>query len=99
MHHRDIGDLMRYAAMNQDGDIISRYENFVPLGAFPLMLGKVPENPAKFTSGRYGLTGSGYRRTSTFRALGARATRTANRAYRAEFDASATASRASGHEI
>ncbi len=53
MHHRDIGDLMRYAAMNQDGDIISRYENFVPLGAFPLMLGKVPEDPAKFTSGRY----------------------------------------------
>ncbi len=44
---------MRYSAMNQDGDIISRYEDFVPLGAFPLMLGKVPENPAKYTSGRY----------------------------------------------
>jgi hypothetical protein len=53
MHHRDIADLMRYAAMNQDGDTISRYEDFVPLGAFPFMLGKVPEDPAKFTSGRY----------------------------------------------
>ena len=53
MHHRDIADLMRYAAINQDGDIISRYGNFVPLGAFPLMLGKVPEDPAKYSSGRY----------------------------------------------
>jgi cytochrome c553 len=53
MHHRDIGDLMRYAAMNQDGDILSRYGSFVPLEALPLVLGKVPADPAKLTDGRY----------------------------------------------
>lgn len=51
--HRDIGDLMRYAAMNQDGDILGRYRDFVPLEALPFILGKVPKDPAKFTGGRY----------------------------------------------
>lgn len=51
--HREIGDLMRYAAMNQDGDILSRYRDFVPMEAMPLILGKVPEDPAKFAAGRY----------------------------------------------
>ena len=51
--HRDIGDLMRYAAMNQDGDIMGRYGNFVPLEAMPFFLGKVPEDPSKLTGGRY----------------------------------------------
>jgi hypothetical protein len=47
--HRDIADLMRYAAMNQDGDVMGRYGNFVPVEA----LGKRPEDPSKFTGGRY----------------------------------------------
>ena len=51
--HRDIGDVMRYAAMNQDGDILGRYGSFVPLEALPFILGKVPEDPAKYTTGRY----------------------------------------------
>jgi hypothetical protein len=53
MRHRDIADLMRYAAMNQDGDILSRYGSFVPLEALPFTLGKVPSDPAKYTTGRY----------------------------------------------
>ena len=31
VRHRDIGDLMRYAALNQDGDLLSRYGDFRPL--------------------------------------------------------------------
>jgi len=53
MHHRGIGDLMRYAAINQDGDVLSRYANFVPVEALPFILGRVPSDPAKFTPGRY----------------------------------------------
>jgi hypothetical protein len=53
MHHRDIGDLMRYAAMNQDGDVLSRYGSFVPAEVLPFILGKVPADPAKRTDGRY----------------------------------------------
>jgi hypothetical protein len=53
IHHRDIGDLMRYAAMNQDGDVLNRYGSFVPVEALPFILGKVPTDPAKFTAGRY----------------------------------------------
>jgi hypothetical protein len=53
MRHRDIGDLMRYAAMNQDGDIWSRYGSFVPIHALPFFLGNVPADPAKLTAGRY----------------------------------------------
>ena len=51
--HRDIGDLMRYAAMNQDTDLLSRYRDFVPREAVPLILGKAPSDPAKLTQGRY----------------------------------------------
>jgi hypothetical protein len=51
--HRDIGDLMRYAAMNQDTDLLSRYGNFVPREAVPFLLGKAPADPAKLTQGRY----------------------------------------------
>ena len=47
--HRDIGDLMRYAAMNQDGDLMGRYVDFVPVEA----LAKAPEDPSKLTGGRY----------------------------------------------
>ena len=51
--HRDIGDLMRYAAMNQDTDLLSRYGNFVPREAVPFLLGKAPADPSKLTQGRY----------------------------------------------
>jgi hypothetical protein len=30
VQHRDIGDLMRYAALNQDTDVLARYGDFVP---------------------------------------------------------------------
>ena len=44
---------MRYAAMNQDTDLLSRYGNFVPREAVPFLLGKAPADPAKLTQGRY----------------------------------------------
>jgi hypothetical protein len=34
MRHRDIGDLMRYAALNQDADKFSRHGDFRPTAAF-----------------------------------------------------------------
>jgi hypothetical protein len=52
VRHREIGDLMRYAVMNQDTDNMSRYRDFVPREALPI-LGKAPGNPAKLDSGRY----------------------------------------------
>jgi hypothetical protein len=53
MRHRDIGDLMRYAAMNQDTDFFARYRDFVPAEAVPVLIGKAPEDPKKLASGRY----------------------------------------------
>jgi hypothetical protein len=44
MQHRDIGDLMRYAATNQDGDFIARHGDFIPVGKLP---------PAEEYRGRY----------------------------------------------
>ena len=35
MQHRDIGDLMRYAATNQDGDFIAQHGDFIPVGTLP----------------------------------------------------------------
>jgi hypothetical protein len=35
MLHKDIGDLMRYAAANQDGDFIAQHGDFVPVGNLP----------------------------------------------------------------
>jgi hypothetical protein len=32
MRHRDIGDLMRYAAMNQGADMLASFGGFIPLG-------------------------------------------------------------------
>ncbi|MGQ0642540.1 MAG: hypothetical protein ACT4P6_17490 [Gemmatimonadaceae bacterium] len=41
VRHRDIGDLMRYAALNQDADMLSRYgEQFRPLVE---IVGRLPE--------------------------------------------------------
>ena len=54
VRHREIGDLMRYATMNQDTGFLARYLDFVPSEAVPILLGKAPTDPAKLTSGRYG---------------------------------------------
>jgi len=35
VQHRDIGDIMRYAAANQDGDPLSAHGDFIPLGTRP----------------------------------------------------------------
>jgi hypothetical protein len=48
VRHRDIGDLMRYGALNQDADLLSRYAGFRPVEVFSD--GKLPD-PA--TLGRY----------------------------------------------
>jgi hypothetical protein len=53
VRHRDIGDLMRYAALNQDADVMARYRDFIPYEAVPFILGKVPADPRKIDSGRY----------------------------------------------
>jgi hypothetical protein len=47
VRHRNIGDLMRYAALNQGGDDLSHYGDFRPIEVF---MGKVPE-PSEL--GRY----------------------------------------------
>jgi hypothetical protein len=44
MQHRNIGDLMRYAATNQDADFVARHGDFLPLGSIP---------PAEKYRGRY----------------------------------------------
>jgi hypothetical protein len=53
VRHREIGDLMRYAALNQDADVMARYRDFVPREAVPFLLGKTPSDPAKVDQGRY----------------------------------------------
>ncbi|HZO52418.1 MAG TPA: hypothetical protein VFB63_06870 [Bryobacteraceae bacterium] len=53
IRHRDIGDLMRYIAMNQDMDDLARHRDFVPRESVPVILGKAPEDPAKLASGRH----------------------------------------------
>jgi hypothetical protein len=40
VRHRDIGDLMRYAALNQDADMLSSYGDFRPLAA---IVGRIPD--------------------------------------------------------
>jgi hypothetical protein len=40
VRHRDIGDLMRYAALNQDADVLTRYGEFRPI---EVVFGKLPE--------------------------------------------------------
>jgi hypothetical protein len=51
VRHREIGDLMRYAALNQDADAMARYGDYVPQEEFPF--GTAPADPAKVDSGRY----------------------------------------------
>jgi hypothetical protein len=53
VRHRDIGDLMRYAVLNQDSEIMARYGDFVPREQVPFVLGKTPADPAKVDTGRY----------------------------------------------
>ena len=43
--HRGIGDLMRYAALNQGGDDLARFGEFIPAAVF-LGADKLPDNPA-----------------------------------------------------
>lgn len=49
VRHRGIGDLMRYAAMNQVGDLLTRYGDFIPAG---IEFHRLPE-PTNPKSGRY----------------------------------------------
>ncbi|MGH7449902.1 MAG: c-type cytochrome [bacterium] len=49
MQHRDIGDLMRYAALNQNGDFLAKHGDFMPQEAF----GPIPQDPAQYEFGRY----------------------------------------------
>jgi hypothetical protein len=53
VQHRSIGDLMRYAAMNQDTDVHAMYFGRAPSASMPLGLISLPENPAKYSGGRY----------------------------------------------
>ena len=40
VRHRDIGDLMRYGALNQDADVLARYGDFRPI---EVVFGKLPD--------------------------------------------------------
>jgi hypothetical protein len=51
VQHRDIGDLMRYAALNQGMDMLTRYGDFVPAGADDLK--DSPGFFAEFAQARY----------------------------------------------
>ncbi len=47
VRHRSIGDLMRYAALNQDTQLLSRYGDFIPGGS------DFRELPDPLTKSRY----------------------------------------------
>jgi hypothetical protein len=49
IRHRDAGDLMRYAALNQDGDFLARHRDFIPQEAIE----KLPADGANYQFGRY----------------------------------------------
>ena len=51
VQHREIGDLMRYAAMNQDTDPMATYLGKSPGASLPR--GETPEDPADVAAGRY----------------------------------------------
>jgi mono/diheme cytochrome c family protein len=53
VRHREIGDLMRYAALNQTADDMARYRDFVPREAVPFIVGKAPADPRELDAGRY----------------------------------------------
>jgi hypothetical protein len=54
IRHRSIGDLMRYATMNQDTDPFARYLGKAPAEALPFGIGSLPKDPKKYDNGRYG---------------------------------------------
>jgi hypothetical protein len=54
IRHRSIGDLMRYATMNQDTDPFARYLGKAPADAVPFGLVSLPKDPKKYSNGRYG---------------------------------------------
>jgi hypothetical protein len=54
IRHRNIGDLMRYATMNQDTDPFAKYLGKAPADALPFGLVSLPKDPKKYANGRYG---------------------------------------------
>ncbi len=54
VRHRDVADLMRYAALNQTMDLYSRYGDFVPVAEdYRTLPEPDQESPIPFVSGRY----------------------------------------------
>jgi hypothetical protein len=51
VRHRDIGDLMRYAALNQGMDMLARYGDFIPAGTTDVR--QSPSLFAQFAQARY----------------------------------------------
>jgi len=51
VRHRGIGDLMRYAALNQGMDVLARYGDFIPAGTTDL--GRSPSVVAQLALARY----------------------------------------------
>ena len=54
IRHRSIGDLMRYATMNQDTDPFAKYLGKAPAEAIPFGFVSLPKDPKKYVNGRYG---------------------------------------------
>jgi len=53
MRHRDAGDMMRYAALNQGLDMLSDYSGYRPAGSPAILGSKVDELPPPDTKERY----------------------------------------------
>jgi hypothetical protein len=53
IRHRDEGDLMRYAALNQGIDFLNRYNDFIPLGRDFKELPDAKNPPPELGGGRY----------------------------------------------
>jgi hypothetical protein len=53
VRHRNQGDLMRYAALNQGIDFLNQYGDFIPLGKDFKVLPDVAAPPAELGGGRY----------------------------------------------
>src|SRR5262245_60347595 len=54
VRHRDIGDVMRYAALNQSADVYSRYGDFLPVAEdLRTLPDPYRDSPFVFANGRY----------------------------------------------
>lgn len=49
VRHRSIGDLMRYAALNQGMDLLARYGNFIPVGTTDFRQSPDPTTQARYS--------------------------------------------------